>query len=109
MPTAISSPQFRDRAERTGPRASFCHFDIGGVIWGGDQTGSSVIVEEGRRAVSVELPGGMFYQCIDEMELACADEEIHLGELLHELGSIPLGQATADDQPAAKPIPLIVR
>ena len=68
-----------------------------------------MIVEEGRRSVSVELPGRMFYQCIDEMELACADEEIYLGELLQELGSIPLGQATANDQPAAKPISLIVR
>ena len=68
-----------------------------------------MIVEEGRRAVSVELPGGTFYQCIDEMELASADEEIHLGELAQELGSIPLWQATANDQPVANSFPFILR
>jgi len=97
VPAAKSPPQFWDRTEGAGPRASLCDFDISGMVRGRDQTGSSVIVEETGVGVHIKPPGGVFYQSIDEVELVHPDKEIYFRKLFQELAAIPLWQAAADD------------
>ena len=59
--------------------------------------------------IHVDLLGSIFYQGIDEMELARPDEKVHLGKLIQQLSPISLWQTATDDQTSAEPLPLVPR
>ncbi len=100
----------RDGTERTEPIASLGDLEVGEVAGCDPQPGAVILGLHRRRAkdraLLVQPAEDPFRDPRDLLAAEDADDLVHLGELIEQDISLPLGQAAGDDDPFDLPCPL---